>query len=81
MKRDKYRPRSPRGSPHLPAQRRGRRGKGRDVRGPWDELSEAERLAEIGWVEWCGELIFAVGFTEGGAPFGLRRENFVRRTV
>ena len=25
-----------------------------------------------GWVEWGGELIWAVGFTEGGAPFGLR---------
>jgi hypothetical protein len=26
----------------------------------------------MGWVEWGGELIWAVGFTAGGAPFGLR---------
>jgi hypothetical protein len=26
----------------------------------------------MGWVEWGGELIWAVGFTSGGAPFGLR---------
>jgi hypothetical protein len=29
-------------------------------------------LAAIGWVEWGGELIWAVGFTSGGAPYGLR---------
>jgi hypothetical protein len=29
-------------------------------------------LADLGWVEWGGELIWAVGFTSGGAPFGLR---------
>lgn len=29
-----------------------------------------------GWVEWVGELIWAVGFTDGGAPFGLRVSDF-----
>jgi hypothetical protein len=26
----------------------------------------------MGWVQWSGELIWAVGFTAGGAPYGLR---------
>jgi hypothetical protein len=30
----------------------------------------------MGWVEWGGELIWAVGFTSGGAPFGLRASEF-----
>jgi len=30
----------------------------------------------MGWVEWGGELIWAVGFTPGGAPFGLRACEF-----
>lgn len=29
-----------------------------------------------GWVEWGGELIWAVGFTDGGAPFGLHVSDF-----
>jgi hypothetical protein len=29
-------------------------------------------LAAIGWVEWGGELIWAVGFASGGALYGLR---------
>lgn len=29
-----------------------------------------------GWVEWGGELIWAVGYTEGGAPFGLTESEF-----
>ena len=36
------------------------------------ERSETQRLAGDGWVEWGGELIWAVGFTSGGAPYGLR---------
>jgi len=36
------------------------------------ERTEAQRLADDGWVEWGGELIWAVGFTSGGAPYGLR---------
>ena len=35
-----------------------------------------QRLAGEGWVEWGGELIWAVGFTSGGAPFGLRVSDF-----
>jgi hypothetical protein len=31
---------------------------------------------EDGFVEWGGELIWAVGFTEGGAPFGLSASEF-----
>ncbi len=30
----------------------------------------------MGWVEWGGELIWVVGFTSGGAPFGLRPCDF-----
>jgi len=30
----------------------------------------------MGWIEWGGELIWAVGFTSGGAPFGLRACEF-----
>ena len=33
-------------------------------------------MADIGWVEWGGELIWAVGLTSGGAPFGLRVSDF-----
>ena len=36
----------------------------------------ADGLVDDGWVEWGGELIWAVGFTEGGAPFGLRACEF-----
>ena len=35
------------------------------------EQGAADGLVEDGWVDWGGELIWAVGFTEGGAPFGL----------
>ena len=34
------------------------------------------RLAHEGWVEWGDELIWAVGFTPGGAPYGLRVSDF-----
>jgi hypothetical protein len=40
------------------------------------ERTEAERSAEDGWIEWGGELIWAVGFTSGGAPYGLRVSDF-----
>lgn len=40
------------------------------------ELTEIEDRADLGWVEWGGELIWAVGFTSGGAPFGLRPSDF-----
>lgn len=31
-------------------------------------------LEDDSWVEWGGELIWAVGFTSGGAPYGLSEE-------
>jgi hypothetical protein len=30
----------------------------------------------MGWVEYGGELIWAVGFTSGGAPFGVPASEF-----
>lgn len=35
-------------------------------------------MADSGWIEWGGELIWAVGFTSGGAPYGLRVCDFDR---
>ena len=35
------------------------------------ERTEAQRLADAGWIEWGGELIWVAGFTSGGAPYGL----------
>lgn len=29
-------------------------------------------MADDGWIEWGGELIWVVGYTSGGAPYGLR---------
>lgn len=29
-----------------------------------------------GWVSWGGELLFVAGFTSGGAPFGMRIDEF-----
>jgi hypothetical protein len=58
--------------------RRERSGRGsrdggrRGLAGEGDERTEAQRLADIGWIEWGGELIWAAGFTSGGAPYGLR---------
>jgi hypothetical protein len=62
---------SPRSSRRGGSRRRGRRRLDEDV-----EPTEAQRLADIGWVEWGGELIWAVGFTSGGAPYGLRVSDF-----
>lgn len=47
--------------------RRARRSGGEAAR-----PTDTEGFVGDGWVEWGGELIWAVGFTEGGAPFGLR---------
>jgi hypothetical protein len=55
-----------------PFGRSGRRRQSRRRTGGQTELAEAERLADIGWVEWGGEMIWVAGFTAGGAPFGLR---------
>lgn len=51
---------------------RGRRGRARRLGADTARPVEADGLVGDGWVEWGGELIWAVGFTEGGAPFGLR---------
>jgi hypothetical protein len=40
------------------------------------QRTEAQGLTEDGWIEWGGELIWAVGFTSGGAPYGLRVSDF-----
>lgn len=34
------------------------------------------RAESSDWVDWGGERVWAVGFTEGGAPFGLSVEEF-----
>jgi hypothetical protein len=62
---------SPVRSKRHPGSRNGRRRLDEE-----DERTEAQRLADNGWVEWGGELIWAVGFTSGGAPYGLRVSDF-----
>jgi hypothetical protein len=42
------------------------------------ERTEAQRVVDSDWIEWGGELIWAVGFTSGGAPYGLRVCDFDR---
>ena len=67
-----------RGSSGSPARSKRRRGS-RNGRRRLDEdveRTEAQRRADNGWVEWGGELIWAVGFTSGGAPYGLRISDF-----
>jgi hypothetical protein len=39
--------------------------------------SNGQRLADIGWIEWGGELIWVAGYTSG-APYGLRVCDFDR---
>jgi hypothetical protein len=56
--------------------RRGSRNAGRRQLGEEAERTGVQRLAGEGWVEWGGELIWAVGFTSGGAPYGLRVSDF-----
>ena len=53
------------------SKRRGSRARGRRGLNEQLEQIEAQRLADSGWIEWGGELIWAVGFTSGGAPYGL----------
>ena len=45
------------------------------------EQTEAQRLANSDWIEWGGELIWAVGFTSGVAPYGLRVCDFDREDL
>ena len=61
----------------------GRRARSRRHRGSrtpgWQlERTEAQRLADVGWIEWGGELIWVAGYTSGGAPYGLRVCDFDR---
>jgi hypothetical protein len=67
-----------RSSSGSPARSKRRRGSRKDRRRLDQEVerTEAQRLAGDGWVEWGGELIWAVGFTSGGAPYGLRVSDF-----
>jgi len=37
---------------------------------------DGDRPLDPDWIEWGGELIWVVGFTEGGAPYGLRTTDF-----
>jgi hypothetical protein len=55
---------------------RGSRSGGRRRLGEEVERTEAQRMADIGWVEWGDELIWVVGFTSGSAPYGLRVSDF-----
>jgi hypothetical protein len=61
------------------ADRRGRKRRSRPaVRRRTDDVdpSEPQSIADMGWVEWGCELIWAVGFTAGGAPYGLQLTDF-----
>lgn len=59
---------------------RSRRRRSRGARRRWSrespEPAEVDRRGDYGWVEWGGELIWAVGHTSGGAPYGLRPSEF-----
>jgi len=68
------------GSPLGSKRRRGLRNAGRRHLGEEAERTEVQRLADEGWVEWGDELIWAVGFTSGGAPFGLGSLSSTPRT-
>src|SRR6266545_2814404 len=57
---------------------RGSRAPGRRGLGEQLERTEAQTLTDAGWIEWGGELIWVVGFTSGGAPYGLRVCDFER---
>jgi hypothetical protein len=63
------------GSPGRSKRRRGSRNPGRRRLDESAERTE-RNVWDTGWVEWGGELIWAVGFTSGGAPFGLRVSDF-----
>ena len=61
-----------------PDAHRGSRTPGRPRLGEQLERTEAQRLADVGWIEWGGELIWVAGYTSGGAPYGLRVCDFDR---
>ena len=56
----------------------GSRAPGQRGLGEQPEWTQAQRIADDGWIEWGGELIWVVGFTSGGAPYGLRVCDFDR---
>ena len=60
--------------------RRDRRSRAAGRRGLGEQpgRTQTQPLADSGWIEWGGELIWAVGFTSGGAPYGLRVCDFDR---
>jgi hypothetical protein len=60
------------------SKRRGSRARGRRGLSEQLERTQAQPMADDGWIEWGGELIWAVGFTSGGAPYGLRVCDFDR---
>jgi len=60
------------------SKRRGSRARGRRGRSEQLERTQSQRVGDGGWIEWGGELIWAVGFTSGGAPYGLRVCDFDR---
>jgi hypothetical protein len=41
-----------------------------------EEPGGAEDGVADGWMEWGGELVFVAGFTSGGAPYGVRVQDF-----
>lgn len=45
------------------------------VEPPWPEVAGDE----FGWIEWGGESILVMGYTSGGAPYGLRADDFSDR--
>ena len=57
---------------------RGSRNRARRQRGDELEPTDAQRLPEDCWIDWGGELIWVVGYTSGGAPYGLRVCDFDR---
>jgi hypothetical protein len=59
-----------RGGPH------GSRGPGRRNFASEIDGVETDAWAESGWVEWGGELVWAVEFAAGGAPIGLAASDF-----
>lgn len=56
--------------------RRRRRGRaGRPDRDEYPREPIDDGLPD-GWMEWGGEILFVVGFTSGGAPYGLHLDEF-----
>jgi len=45
-----------------------------------DERTEAQRLADIGWIEWGGELIWAAGSRRAAPPTACARLSSIQRT-